>query len=62
MFKGLEDEERVLKIALNKHVLYKYDITPLDIVTKVSCKIDPYMNYLYVPMDTDLSTLIKCKH
>ena len=59
MFKGLEDEEHVLKIVLNKPVLYKYDVTPLDIVTKVDCEIDPHMNHLYVPIDTDLSTLIK---
>ena len=60
MFNGLDENEEVLKIELDRRMLISHDITPWDFVQKTSCcEIDPCMNFLYVPKHTDLSTLIK---
>ena len=60
MFGGLETNEEVLRIELNRKMLLLHEITHWDFVQKLSCsEIDPEMNFLYVPKHTGMLTLIK---
>ena len=57
---GLDVGEKVLRIELDRQMLFDHEIKHWDFVQKVPCcEIDPEMKFLYIPKHTGISTLIE---